>query len=324
MGKGTEQISFQGIIFYANIFSVLVKGSLNLIRLYGRGYHPMGNIKSYAGNMNGMAVSGLLEDMQDDLLSKNEVKPLRRQFNFIYLLLEGSHDVHLGADYRWLKSNDLVVVPENFVYASFNLKKCKGYYIHFKTEFIQPLLSRTISDDFSFFDLEAEHVINITERQSRLLQRCFKDLIREYHHFSPEQEAILRSFIHILLLRIKEIYHPFTKKMNKNATRGLTLANHFKHLVEKNFLQIRVVRQYAAMLNVTTKYLSEVVKRVMDKSPREVIKDMLLLESKMLLGSTDKTITEIAYMLNFSDQAHFSHFIKQHTGHTPHELQMKR
>lgn len=284
----------------------------------------MGKIKSDAANRNGMAMPGLLEEMQNDLISKNEVGPLRRQFNFIFLLLEGSHDLHLGADYRRLKSNDLVVVPENFVYASFDLKKCKGYYIHFKTEFVQPLLSRTISDDFSYFDLEAEHIINITARQSRLLQRCFKDLIRESHHFSPEQEALLRSFIHILLIRIRAIYAPFTKKLKENEPRGLSLANRFKHLVEKNFIQIRAVNKYAEMLNITSKYLSEVVKRIMGKSPREVVKDVLLLESKMLLITTEKSITEIAYMLNFSDQAHFSHFIKQHTGRTPQELQKKR
>lgn len=267
---------------------------------------------------------GHLEDLQNDQLLRNEVKPLRGQFNFIYLLLEGSSDFHLGTEYRRLKPNDLVIMPENFVYASFNLNRCKGYYIHFKTEFVHPLLSRTISDDFCFFDLEVEHIVNITLQQSALLQRCFKDIIREYHCLSPEQESLVRSFIHILLLRIRTIYHPFTKKMKDSAASSLNLANRFKHLVEKNFIQIREVRKYAAMLNITAKYLSEVVKRTMGKSPREIIKDMLLLESKMLLFSTDKNITEIAYMLNFSDQAHFSHFIKQHTGLTPHELQKRK
>ncbi|WP_349783834.1 helix-turn-helix domain-containing protein [Pedobacter sp. ASV1-7] len=284
----------------------------------------MDKAKSGSCDIDRMVIPGLLEDMQHNLTSKYGVGAIRRQFNFIYLLLEGSHDAHFGTDYRWLKANDLVVIPEDFAYSSLNLNKCRGYYVHFKTEFIQPLLNKAISDDFSFFDLEAEHIINITTQQSILLQRCFKDIIREYHHSSPEQEALLRSFIHILLIRIRAIFGPFTKNRKGNALRGLNLANRFKHLVEKNFIQIRAVNKYAMMLNITTKYLSEVVKRIMDKSPREVIRDMLLLESKMLLSSTEKSITEIAYMLNFSDQAHFSHFIKQHTGYTPHELQKKR
>lgn len=50
---------------------------------------------------------------------------MRRQFNLIYLLLGGVHDVYLGAEYRWLKPNDLVIVPENMVYASSNIFDAK-------------------------------------------------------------------------------------------------------------------------------------------------------------------------------------------------------
>jgi AraC family transcriptional regulator, transcriptional activator of pobA len=47
---------------------------------------------------------------------------------------------------------------------------------------------------------------------------------------------------------------------------------------------------------------------------------MLLLEAKVQLRSTDKSISEIAYFLNFDDQPHFTHFIKKRTGFTPQEL----
>lgn len=86
--------------------------------------------------------------------------------NLIYLLLDGVHDVHLGAEYSWLKPNDLVIVPENMVYASLHVGECKEYCIHFKTEFIQPLLNRPLNSQFPFFDMNAEHVINISNEQS--------------------------------------------------------------------------------------------------------------------------------------------------------------
>jgi AraC-like DNA-binding protein len=44
---------------------------------------------------------------------------------------------------------------------------------------------------------------------------------------------------------------------------------------------------------------------------------MLLLEAKVLLGSTDLTVTEIAHRLQFG------HFIKQHTGCSPLALRKK-
>lgn len=63
-------------------------------------------------------------------------------------------------------------------------------------------------------------------------------------------------------------------------------------------------------LYITPKYLLEVIKEHTGKSPRDIINDMLLLEAKVLLGSTDKTATEITHTLCFDDQSHFSHFIK--------------
>jgi AraC-like DNA-binding protein len=103
----------------------------------------------------------------------------------------------------------------------------------------------------------------------------------------------------------------------------MKITNQFKHLVEKNFIENREVQQYAEQLCITPKYLSEVVKAATGKSPRDIINDILLLESKVLLGSTDKTVTEIAHQLHFEDQSHFHRFIKQHTGCTPLLLRRK-
>ena len=65
------------------------------------------------------------------------------------------------------------------------------------------------------------------------------------------------------------------------------------------------------------------MKETYGKTPRDFINDMLLLEAKVQLVSTDKTITEIALELNFSDQSHFNHFVKQRTGCSPVELRQK-
>lgn len=274
-------------------------------------------------DINMMVMPGTLEDKHKDVDPEKGIRALRRQFNLLYILLGGVHDVHLGADYRWLQPNDLVIVPENFLYASGNIRECVGYCMHFKTEFIQPLLKGPLSKEFPYFDPEAEHIINVTVEESELIQQSFKDIIAEYQRFSHERDFVLRNYIHILLLRIREIYRPHVKKINDSATRSGRIATEFRHLVEKNFINIREVQQYAEWLHVTPKHLADVVKLNTGKSPRQCINDMLLLEAKVLLGSTDKTVTQIAQELNFEDQSHFSHFIKQHTGCSPLELRKK-
>lgn len=274
-------------------------------------------------DINMMVMPGTLEDKHKDVDPEKGIRALRRQFNLVYILLNGVHDVHLGADYRWLQPNDLVIVPENYLYASSHISQCVGYCMHFKTEFIQPLLKGPLSTEFPYFDTEAEHIINVTPEESELIQQSFKDIIAEYQRFSHERDFVLRNYIHILLLRIREIYRPHVKKINESATRSNRIATEFKRLVEKNFITTREVQQYAEWLHVTPKHLADVVKLNTGKSPRQCINDMLLLEAKVLLGSTDKTVTQIAQELNFDDQSHFSHFIKQHTGCSPLELRKK-
>lgn len=271
--------------------------------------------RSYDVDM--MVMPGTLEDKHKNVDPEKGIRALRRKFNLIYLLLDGEHDVQLGADERWLKPRDLVIVPENMVYASRYISRCTGYCIHFMTEFIQPLLKGPLAEEFSFFNMEAAHIINLSEEESDVIQQAFRDIIAEYGRFSYEKDFVLKNFIHILLLRVREIYRPHVKDLKEHSTRSGRIANRFKHLVEKNFREEREVQEYARLLHVSPKYLSEAVKETFGRSPRKMITDMLLLESKVLLHSTEKTVTEIAHELQFEDQSHFSHFIRQHTGLTP-------
>ena len=274
-------------------------------------------------DINMMVMPGTLEDKHKDVDPDKGIPAMRRKFNLIYLILGGVHDVHLGADYRWLKPNDLVIVPENFLYASSNVRDCKGYCVHFKTEFIQPLLNKPFDEEFSFFDVQAEHIVNISINESEKIQQAFKDIISEFERFSPEKDYLLRNYIYILLLRVREIYRPHARQIGESASRAVKVAGKFKHLVEKNFIAVREINQYADWLHLSPKYLAELVREATGKSPREIINDMLLLETRVLLGSTDKSMTEIAHELNFGDQSHFNRFVKQHTGLTPVQLRKK-
>lgn len=286
-------------------------------------YENLINRDHGAYDINMMVMPGTIQDKHKNIDPQKGIQALRRQFNLIYILLDGTHDVQLGATYTWLKPNDLVIVPENMVYASAHISNCIGYCIHFKTEFIRPLLNGSLEADFPYFNLEAEHIINVSPEESEIIQRAFRDIITEYESFSHEKDYLLRNYIHILLLRVREIYRPHAQRMSEGISHTMKLANRFKHLLEKNFREMHEVKKYADILHITPKHLSDVVKSTFGKSPRQMINDILLLEAKVLLGSTDLTISEIAYKLQFQDHSHFSHFIRQHASCTPLELRKK-
>jgi len=79
----------------------------------------------------------------------------------------------------------------------------------------------------------------------------------------------------------------------------------------------RSVSFYAGKLYVTPKYLSSLVKAVSGKTAGEWIAEIVVLESKVLLKSSSKSIQEISVELNFANQSFFGKYFKQHTGMSP-------
>ena len=59
------------------------------------------------------------------------------------------------------------------------------------------------------------------------------------------------------------------------------------------------------------------VKTVTGKTASDIIAEFVMNEAKILLESTDKTITQIADELNFGDSYTFSHYFKRNEGRSP-------
>lgn len=93
----------------------------------------------------------------------------------------------------------------------------------------------------------------------------------------------------------------------------------FLRLVEKYFKTERQVGFYAGKVNLTPKYLSQIVKADTGKSVNEWIDDYVILEAKALLKSSKLTIQQISDELNFTDQSVFGKFFKRVAGVSPKE-----
>jgi AraC-like DNA-binding protein len=91
----------------------------------------------------------------------------------------------------------------------------------------------------------------------------------------------------------------------------------FSKLVEQHYKTHHRVADYAELLFVTPKNLSKKIGLISKSSPNEIIKDRIILESKRLLVHTTMTVKEIAYSLNYEDDAYFNRFFTKHTGLSP-------
>lgn len=105
--------------------------------------------------------------------------------------------------------------------------------------------------------------------------------------------------------------------------RSSELYNEFLDAVGVHIKRNSDVAFYADYLNVSSRYLAQVTRRICGKAPKVIIDEWLVREIETQLRSTQKTVQEIAYDFGFSSQAHFAKFFKKQVGVTPSEYRRK-
>lgn len=91
----------------------------------------------------------------------------------------------------------------------------------------------------------------------------------------------------------------------------------FLHHLYRNFRKERQIRFNADKLNVSTAYLSRLVKEISGSTVNDHVSSLLYKEICNLLKQSDMTMGEIADSLHFSDQSALSNFFKLRSGMSP-------
>ena len=99
--------------------------------------------------------------------------------------------------------------------------------------------------------------------------------------------------------------------------RSSELYSEFTEAVAEHYMTNSDVAFYADCLNVSSRYLAQVTRRIAGKSPKNIIDEYLVCRIEAALMATDKTVQEIAYEFGFSSQAHFAKFFKKMRGIAP-------
>lgn len=151
--------------------------------------------------------------------------------------------------------------------------------------------------------------------------------MREYAE--PDNQSIVHSLFSSFILEILAImrrsYNSSVEEGTDAAGRlhGKLLADEFVKLVEQSDGRIRRVDDFAQMLNVSPKYLSKLLHRVMARKPSEIISLFTLKAIENRLRYSDMTMQQIADELHFSSASSFGKFVREHTDMTPLEFRKK-
>lgn len=131
----------------------------------------------------------------------------------------------------------------------------------------------------------------------------------------PNREVAVSSLLTTLLVYCDSRCN--IRSNHDNNRNDLSIVSLFKQYVSEHFLHIHQVSEYAAMLNISPKYLNQVVKRVMGVTAKYIIQEQLIIQACRDLKFSNGSVKEIAYKLGFSESDQFSHFFKKATGQSP-------
>jgi AraC-like DNA-binding protein len=193
----------------------------------------------------------------------------------------------------------------------------EGYLVNFNESFFTSICHNpNFVRDFPLFSHIGSTSVNTLDMSCcSEVEQTFAQMLEEFEKGGDFMMDILRGMLIIILVRLSRVapdsFREGTSKHN------LVLMRQFEKLIEANFREKRLPREYAEMMFVTPNHLNALTNNVMGKSAGELIRERTLLEAKRLLANSDLMIGQIAETLHFEDNAYFTRFFKKYLGTTP-------
>ena len=133
----------------------------------------------------------------------------------------------------------------------------------------------------------------------------------------------------LVLCQLKAFFIGFHEYLQRNpqyrpdevkSYRIRELFNRFMMLLEKDYKISRDVNYYAEKMNISSKYLTNIVSQVTGHTPKTIIDQYVILQLKLHLKRTTQSIKEMAWEFHFADVSFFCRYFKKHTGLTPQQI----
>lgn len=265
-------------------------------------------------------------DLSERLNSKGHLMTVPHRAQFYHILwIEKGKGTHL-VDFNPIniEDNTIIFVPHNSV----NMYDIDGLYNGKAIIFTDKFFCKNNQDiqflrtTQLFSDLYDIAKIKIDKQVSDLevfLNAMETEFLREP---DKSQYSILHNMLHVFLLKAeREMTTQGFVKLEPSANLDYLIL--FKDLLEQNFRKDRSVNKYASELSISEKQLNKATTSLLDKTPKQIIDERVLLEAKRLLAHSTQSIKEIAYELGYEEPTNFIKYFRKHTQSTPSEFRDK-
>lgn len=273
----------------------------------------------------------VVESMEDIILKINEDDLIPHRHDYYTIIwtknATGTHTIDF-VEYQ-VSPNCLYFLNPNQVHLLITDPNPVGYVVMFKKELLTNYETQEIinildiifnksNDYYNFNDCNNDKLLNKYQSIINLMLETYSEIQPISNNISQskkvEVEIIFAKLVSILLSYSIELINTHSSPVPFD--RNKIIFDSFNNLVANKYKENHQVIFYAKLLNLSSDYLSKVVKEVTGKSAKEIIKDRILLEAKRYIFHSNCSLKEISFYLGFEDVAQFSKFFKLNTGQT--------
>ncbi len=258
-----------------------------------------------------------------DRISEAPIPQSSTRLNFILMAMckKGKAQYSIDTRQQVVKPGDLMFVSERHVIDNYEASPdFECLCIMLTTEYYHGFVQDVKNVSSLLLFSMNNPVVPLTSKEIQVFTNYFETIRkkmadRSHQYRTPLVQALLLAMFYDM----SNVIYRVERMTNRKQTRAEAIFANFIHLLEQNFRTQRRVSWYADQLCITPKYLSEIIKKISLRTPNEWIDNYVILEARVLLKNTTKSIKEITDELNFPNQSFLGKYFKEHVGVSPSE-----
>ena len=200
--------------------------------------------------------------------------------------------------------------------------KQSGWYLIFHPDFLwNTPLAKTIKR-YEFWDYAVNESLFLSEKEEEIIISIIQNIHRETHaNIDKFSKQIIISQLESLLNYAERFYNRqfiTREKANHQILDRLEKALHdYINSAQPATKGLPTVNDIAALLHVSPKYLTSLLRTHTGQNTQHYIHDKLIEKAKERISTTDLSMSEIAYELGFEHLQSFSRLFKAKTQLSP-------
>ncbi|MCE3229234.1 MAG: transcriptional regulator, AraC family [Bacteroidetes bacterium] len=156
---------------------------------------------------------------------------------------------------------------------------------------------------------------SVEEPTASAIKELLVEFLKYYNKNGNNKNQLFSDYLKLLQIKVDRLKTDSNNGSYKSHNQRIL--QKFLNLIERDLHKTHKVTDYSEKLGITTRKLTLVCRQIHKKSPKSIIDQRLVSESKRLLKYTTHPIKEISAQLGFADPYQFSKYFKKHVKVSP-------